>query len=299
VLIQPFTRTCALCRSAPPIQNSHIVPNFVVKRLKRGTPIQGLIHSTDPTSFEQDSWKGPYLCKVCEQSVSKLEAHFAATIYTPLLTSGLVSLTYDDRVARFLASVHFRYLTFVEHKAGAPLPTDLERLRSALRDATMGGLAAAPGASLYMAPLYPVRTPVYPPGVNHYFFEAIDAAQFPWINPTEQWISYVKFPNLALFAADGSLGRILSDPELITEHEIADSGELVYAPSADPPAILEIVRDRIERIAAEVQANYGLMSDRQTASIQAQIDRHPDAESTRAHATYQMDRDLLQAWERR
>jgi hypothetical protein len=39
------------------------------------------------------------------------------------------------------------------------------------------------------------------------------------------------------------------------------------------------------------------MPERQTASIQAQVDRHPDAASSRADATYQMDMDLLRAWE--
>lgn len=299
--VQQPARTCVLCESAPPIRNSHIVPNFVVKHLKRGTPVKSLIHSIKPTVPEQDAWKGPYLCEGCEQIVSKLESHFASTVYTPLVNSGVVSLRYDDRIARFLASVHFRYLAFVADQATTPPPAGIESLGRSLRHAISGGLAAAPGISLYMAPLYPVRTPVYPPGVNHYFFETIDGAQFPFhhVDGSELWVTYVKFPNLALFAADGSLSRAFADPAVIAEHEIGDAGELSYAPVPEPPAILELVRDRIERITAEVQHNYTRMPERQTASIRAQIDRHPDAASTRADATYQMDMDLLRAWESR
>ena len=293
--------TCVLCESAPPIQNSHIVPNFVIRRLKRGTPVKILIHSIDPTVPEQDAWKGPFLCEACEQAVSQLESHFASAVYTPLLSSGVVSLRYDNRIARFLASVHFRYLAFAARQADRPLPAGLEHLRLSLRAAISGGLAAVPGLSLYMVPLYPVRTRIYPPGVNHYFFEAIDGAQFPFHYPdgSEQWVTYVKFPHLALFAVEGLLGQGFTDPTAFVEHEIEDSGELSYAPVADTPAIIELVRDRIERITAEVQHNYTLMSERQRASIQAQIDRHPDAASTRADASYQMDMDLLRAWQSR
>jgi hypothetical protein len=293
-------RTCALCEAAPPIENSHIVPNFVIKHLKRGTPVKALIHSTAPTDFEQDAWKGPYLCEGCEQAVSRLESYFARSVYTPLLSSGLVSLRYDDRLSRFLASVHFRYLTFVAHRSHEPLPGQLERLRQDLRSAISGGLAAAPRVALYLVPLYPVRTTVYPPGANHYFFEAIDGAQFTWhrADRSAQWISYVKFPNLALFAAEESLDRAFADPALVAGHGIADAGEFSYAPATDPPAILELVRDRIERIPAKVQANYGRLSERQAASLQGQIDRHPGAASMRAGTTHQLDLDLLRAWQR-
>lgn len=294
----PPARTCALCEAAPPIQNSHVVPNFVVKHLKRGTPVKSLIHSKEPSASQQDAWKGPYLCAGCEQTVSKLESHFARAVYTPLLDTGMVSLSYDHSVARFLASVHFRYLVFVAEQAGAPLPAALERLRTDLRIAMLGGLAAAPTVSLYMAPLYPVLTPVYPPGVNHYFFETIDADQFPWHRAGEPdlWISYVKFPGLALFASAGPLAGTFNDPASIAEHEIGDSGKLAYAPAPTPPPILELMRDRIERISAEVQANYARMSERQAASIQSQIDRHPDEAAMRANATHQMDLELLRAW---
>jgi hypothetical protein len=149
-----------------------------------------------------------------------------------------------------------------------------------------------------MAPLYPVLTPDYPPGVNHYFFETIDADQFPWHRPGEPdlWVSYVKVPSLALFASAGPLARAFKDPASIAEDEIGDSGKLAYAP-APTPRILELVRDRIERISAEVQANYARMSERQAASIQSQIDRRPDKAAMRANATHQMDLELLRAWE--
>jgi hypothetical protein len=162
--VQQSARTCVLCESAPPIQNSHIVPNFVIKRLKRGTPVKFLIHSTEPAVAEQDGWKGPYLCAACEQIVSQLESHFSSAVYTPLLSTGVVSLRYDNRIARFLASVHFRYLAFVAARATTPPPAGLERLRRMLRQAISDGLATVPGLSLYMVPLYPVRTPRLPSG---------------------------------------------------------------------------------------------------------------------------------------
>jgi hypothetical protein len=71
----------------------------VVKHLKRGTPVKSLIHSTEPSASRQDAWKGPYLCAGCEQTVSKLEARFARAVYTLLLGSGVVSLSYDNSVA--------------------------------------------------------------------------------------------------------------------------------------------------------------------------------------------------------
>jgi len=77
------------------------VPNFVVRRLKAGTPHRTLRHSNDLSRVEQDGWKGPYLCAGCEGIFSEWEDSFCREIYDPLLKGGVQTFALSEKSALF------------------------------------------------------------------------------------------------------------------------------------------------------------------------------------------------------
>lgn len=143
--------TCILCESAPPIQNSHILPNFVIKSLKGGTPLKILIHSINPTVPPRAAWKGPYLCGACEQAISQLESDFASAFYTIFRAHTLPCVRGDQAhgfgFAPGLCQLHSSVSTAVTTRATsrAPTPTDT---RSVSRTHAMScsGVASGRGA---------------------------------------------------------------------------------------------------------------------------------------------------------
>lgn len=105
-----MNKTCILCQQRPPIQHSHIVPKFAIRRLKKGNPIGTLIHSDEINKVEQDGWKRDYLCLQCEKRVSKLEDWFCKKVYDPFIETQISSFVYDGRLLEFSVSLYFRYL---------------------------------------------------------------------------------------------------------------------------------------------------------------------------------------------
>lgn len=167
-----MSRDCCLCKGRPAIQNSHVVPNFIVKRLKKGTPVPFLVQSTNVTLSIQDSWKGEYLCGACEQEVSRWENWFCREVYDPFEKEWQASFAYDENLALFLSSLHFRWFCHLQGSC-SEVPEPYCVIAQKARDQCRG--ITATGPHLYLSLLFPIRDDHgFLPGINTYFYEAID-----------------------------------------------------------------------------------------------------------------------------
>lgn len=283
---------CQLCGLHPPIQNSHVIPKFAYRRLKEGSPLNAFVHSGNVNRFVQDGWKGPYYCEACEKLFNGWETYFVNTVLDPFLRGRARAFAYDERLPLFSASVHFRFLDLmITSSPAAAKPAD-HTLRDALKQMCLTRTASHPAVFQYLQLLRPVTSiAVFPPGINTYLFEAVDASVQQDIGGTASSLSFVKLPGALLVTTGFDLGQAVAHPPAIDGHRLGPNG--VFRVARQSGALLdegrEIVIPRVEAI----QQNYTAMSARQMEKIQARIKADPDREVRRAHRSYLQDRYLL------
>lgn len=101
---------CALCLNHKNLRESHIIPKFVTRWLKKTSPTGFLRQAINPNERKQDSYKKHLFCHDCEQLFSKLEKYFADNIFYPYLTSRPKTFSYDERLMRFIVALNWRTL---------------------------------------------------------------------------------------------------------------------------------------------------------------------------------------------
>jgi hypothetical protein len=127
--------SCKLCGKPSELQNSHVIPRFVTKKVKKGGRL-GVVNSNQ---ILQDSFKDHLLCRSCEQLFGSWESWFAETIFHPIQNGSVAgkSISYDHRAMKFAVSVSWRTLVYktrsgVESLYDGKLPEDLrQQIRSA------------------------------------------------------------------------------------------------------------------------------------------------------------------------
>lgn len=101
---------CALCQANPQSEDSHIIPAFVFRWLKK-TSATGFMRGTeDPNRRIQDGKKYPLLCEQCEDRLSVFEGDFASEVFHPYTQTKQVGLPYGGSCLKFFVSLVWRSL---------------------------------------------------------------------------------------------------------------------------------------------------------------------------------------------
>lgn len=286
---------CILCQNNPPIKESHIIPNFVVKRLKAGNPLKILLHSNDLGRVYQDGWKGAYLCSTCEQSFSRLEHWFCQAIYDPFIVGNLGKTNYDERLGLFMASICFRYIHLaLERNLQKSASLNLRNLQENLRASLFSGTFQDISSHLYVQFLCPVHElDALPPGINTYFFETIDGRCFDYVIPNDGtfWIVFVKIPGILIVLSEWDLQKAFKGPSLLDEHNILQAGTL--APAEQSGVLFELVREDCCKRAVEIQNNYAKLPPKRLVDMANKIGSLADKDTSRAHQSFLLDQKLL------
>ena len=106
--------TCALCRREADLEESHLIPRFVARSMRRDSPNPFFRNGRDPNRRVQDAPKATLLCHECEQRLAGYESAFAKDIFAPTMKGRQL----DDFVItrdhyRFCTSVVWRHLATV------------------------------------------------------------------------------------------------------------------------------------------------------------------------------------------
>ena len=290
--------SCILCRTKPPIKNSHVVPKFAVKRLKAGNPIGTLVHSNNPRQVHQDAWKSDLLCKECEKAFCLWEDWTCKHIFDPFLKNGNVKVKYDEKFGLFAASLCFRYIqrAFDENPQKQVSPVFqamFDNLRESLLKKNFPGISSY----LYAQFFQPVTLPgQFPPGVNTYFFESIDGECFRYIIPPLglTWMVYVKLPGCFFILSGCDLKMIFRPPSLVDSHLIQPTGVLDSALQSGK--IIALVSDTVIRQSREIQLHYSKMPAERLARNMAKIAAVQNKQQYRAHKSFELDNQLLANW---
>jgi hypothetical protein len=101
---------CALCDKEAVLQDSHIIPKFAIKWLKKTSGGMALRSGKNPNKPVQDGPKMKLLCIGCEQKLSALERKFALEIFHPTNENLAHKTTHSDWYCKFCVSVSWRVL---------------------------------------------------------------------------------------------------------------------------------------------------------------------------------------------
>ena len=114
----PVYGDCALCKNYAELQDSHIVPKFIIRAaglLKRKFNLICLSHKEQSDYNMQDGIKEPLLCWNCEQKLGKWEFYARQAIYgkgnpfTNIVEPGVIWTGLDyTRMKLFTTSILFR-----------------------------------------------------------------------------------------------------------------------------------------------------------------------------------------------
>lgn len=112
----PSLTHCELCLNAGPLRESHIIPKFFGKQLKKESNSQTLVDGVNPEKNPrpQDITKARLLCSKCELRFSKWEAAFRNGIM-PSNKSLLAPIEYGDWMLKFAVSISWRILTYIKY----------------------------------------------------------------------------------------------------------------------------------------------------------------------------------------
>lgn len=100
---------CRLCGEIRELRNSHIIPRFVIRWMKKTGPTPFLRKAVDPDTRIQDHHE-KLLCEDCEQIFSDWEGEFAARVFYPHVRSQKDEFEYDEWMYKFVLSVSWRLM---------------------------------------------------------------------------------------------------------------------------------------------------------------------------------------------
>ncbi|MYL65991.1 hypothetical protein GLW07_21875 [Bacillus hwajinpoensis] len=99
---------CKLCFKHSELQESHIIPKFVGKWLKKTSSSGRIRNAVNPNVRIQDLSKEHLLCKECEQRFAIFEKRFAEQIFHPFHSENKKLFHYDKWLQKFIISLNWR-----------------------------------------------------------------------------------------------------------------------------------------------------------------------------------------------
>jgi hypothetical protein len=155
---------CRLCKKTAPLCESHILPKFAIKQLKKviGNEIRWGMRPNEP---QQDGLKPYFLCDVCESRFSSVETYFFKSFFRPVIENQIPQRKYDQRLFAFGLSLVWRALALPgkqvpdRHRHFLPVVETADR---EWRDFFEHGAPPPTHNTLYMLVTDPFRTSGFP-----------------------------------------------------------------------------------------------------------------------------------------
>lgn len=110
--------TCKLCGRKGTLEESHIVPKFIYRWIKKSSASGYLRFANSPNKRTQDGIKEYWLCSSCEDIFEKWETQFSGELFYPYLQNSSFNGTYKDWMLKFSVSLTWRALTYIKDTHG-------------------------------------------------------------------------------------------------------------------------------------------------------------------------------------
>ena len=172
---------CKLCGNEGYLEESHFIPRFVGKWIKK-TSITGYLREyNEPHKRAQDTAKEYWLCGECEDKFSAWETKFANTVFHPFVNGKTSVASYENWMSKFCASLSWRTLTYIRFKNPKKDQTEkyYETIGIAERHLANYLLGEVDNLYQYEQHLFPLEgidsttSPHLPPNINRYFLRTM------------------------------------------------------------------------------------------------------------------------------
>jgi len=180
-----ITMKCRFCNKYPTIKNSHVVPRYIVKYVKKNSPF-GFLYNSWSQKEQWDGYKGPYLCQKCDNELfSSWEVFFKHNVLE--LISSSCAKWQNEKSIKFLLSLVYRYAI---HFQETSLTKNNKAYHQCVEKVTKDALLdiSKVGSTVYIYPY--VYTPIlngcdFMPGINHLLNLAFHGEILPNENENE------------------------------------------------------------------------------------------------------------------
>lgn len=172
---------CRLCQSESTLKESHFIPKFVGKWVKK-TGVTGYIRkSNEVDKRAQDIAKEYWLCGDCEGLFAEWERQFANRVFYPFVDKGKSAASYEKWMARFCASLSWRTLTYIRSKNESEAKPEayikeIEAAELHLRKFLLGEVDNLYQYEQHVFPLERIESTTersLPPNINRYFLRTM------------------------------------------------------------------------------------------------------------------------------
>ena len=103
---------CRLCDLHCELQNSHVLPAFIIRWIRRTSATGHIRFAHTPNLRIQDGAKRHWLCKSCENVLSKCETQFANRVFNPIVEGDGNIYPCGPWLLKFCVSISWRVLMF-------------------------------------------------------------------------------------------------------------------------------------------------------------------------------------------
>jgi hypothetical protein len=264
---------CKLCKSETQLKESHFIPKFVGKWVKK-TGITGYIRDKNMVHKRaQDIAKEYWLCGDCEGLFSNWEREFANKVFYPFVDNDQSVAYYGEWMSKFCASLSWRTLTYMRSKNNKEEKSDdynnsLDMAEQHLEKFLLGSESNLYQYEQHVYPLERIESTTQsglPPNINRYFLRtmAMDIIG----NSTDLYI-YTKMPSFII------LGMVKAkEPKKMRSSRIAlKSGKLSPRKYWWPDGFINYIVDKAE----EVTTAYNQIPEKHRDSFDEFVRKNPE-----------------------
>lgn len=193
---------CRLCHEEKKLEESHIIPKFIGKWLRK-TSVTGYLRFNEaPNVRRQDLVKVHLLCKTCEDILSDDESYFASTIFHPYMKRPEDSyhLAYDHRLIRFCAGLSWRVLVYLTEHLNEEDNVEIHKYKLKLEDFLLRKISNLDQYEQHLIPLElnsQSHLNIKHSNINAYFSRSVDIDLLELKN---ERIIYIKIPNFIIIS---------------------------------------------------------------------------------------------------
>ena len=237
---------CKLCGSDSPLKESHIIPRFIGRWMKKTSPTPYFRYGGDMDKRTQDLGKMKLLCGDCENLFSGWETKFAKEVFYPM-SNGRPRLWYKNWMLKFASSLTWRaiqVLSFEERKRSEAFEQILVNMELHLSRFLLRQAKNVGSYSQHVYYISGLAAPVKPgsPMLNRYLERGVEI-DFPTTDNLSEMMVYVKLPMFMFFSIGESKYR-----KLYETSRIKKSGALQPKTHYLPDVIFDYIIGRADRM---------------------------------------------------
>ncbi|WP_025562437.1 hypothetical protein [Psychromonas sp. SP041] len=246
---------CKLCNKEGTLKESHFIPKFIGKWIKK-TSITGFLReNNDIHKRKQDIAKEYWLCGECEGLFSNWERQFANNIFHPFVDDNKSKASYENWMPKFCASISWRTLTYIRSKNPELKGSDedyklLDAAESHLAKYLLGENKYLEHYKQHVFPLEEIESTTQaglPPNINRYFLRVM---AMDIINNSENIYIYTKLPRFIILGVVKS-----SESQDMRSSQIREkSGKIKPRDYWWPEGFISYIVEKTEEISAKSKA---------------------------------------------